>query len=359
MKIENLKVGQVLKNYKELCEILDINIATGNARIKQLKTLAEGVEYHKEGNKFVIDKIIKKVEIMDKRKLGNNNDISKNLRYMILDLLSRHNEQEKYEIGFSKTLIYRHCGMINHNYRNAKGNKKAWAESLNITELAIEECLDYTDDRLSGTLRRACSTLQNTNKALSYRFGYNYILKGKNNEVDTQHTAYQELENIIRDTEYEVMEQMNIRRYEYIYKFGRWNEFKSKVMEILEENYPIYFENIKYYYNALVFNFTSETIEHCKASFEKRFELNTSIAKANVNQYFSESLDGTIKNRHKKIIDSDIFGKNFDSIDDYRGDKIYVPEQKECKDSIIKLEYKQLSFSTIKNHDSDDENIPF
>lgn len=361
MKIENLKVGQTYK-YKELCEVLGIKPTSkaNNSRIAQFKELDTLCKYEKQGHSIIIKKIYtKQGEKMDKRKLGNNNDISKNLRYMILDLLSKNESTESIEIGFSKTLIYRHCGMINHNYRNAKGNRKAWANELNISEIAIEECLDYTDDRLSSTVRRACSTLQNSNKCLDYRMGYNYILKGEGNELDTQHTACQDIQDIIRDTEYKVMEQMNIRRYEYIYKYGRWNEFKTKVMDILRTEYPFEFSDIKYYYNAIVFNFTPSIVEHCKASFEKRFELNLSIAKANVNQHFSDSLDNTIENRHKKIIENNIFGKNFDSIDDYRGDKIYIPEQKMAKDSIIKLETKQLEFKLKSNVDTDDENIPF
>lgn len=368
MKIENLIVGQAYK-YKELCEVLEIESKGGNTKIAQFKELERYCKYSKQGHSIIIDSINTKagekvdnrkiIKDNDKRKLGNNNDISKNLRYMILDLLSRYESKEGVGIGFSKTLLYRHCGMINHNYRNAKGNKKAWANELNISEIAIEECLDYTDDRLSKTLRRACSTLQNSNKALGYRFGYNYILKGDKNEIDTQETADIELEDIIRDTEYEVMKQMNISRYEKVYQFGRWKEFKTKVMDILRTEYPLEFSNIKYYYNTVVFSYTQAIVKDCKKGFEESFGLDSSIAKANVNQYFSKSLDNTIENRHKKVIDKEIFGKNFNSIDDYRGDVIYIPEQKTAKDSIIKLESNQLSFDIDKTIDNDDENIPF
>lgn len=55
MKIENLEVGMVIKNYKELCKLIDEPVKTGEAKQNQINKLAELVEFHKEGNKFIID----------------------------------------------------------------------------------------------------------------------------------------------------------------------------------------------------------------------------------------------------------------------------------------------------------------
>lgn len=79
MKIENLKIGMVIKNYKELCKLLEIKSTTGEAKQNQLKQLAEIVEYHKEGNKFIIDgiddtKVVGKV-LQKKMYYNNNNNI--------------------------------------------------------------------------------------------------------------------------------------------------------------------------------------------------------------------------------------------------------------------------------------------
>lgn len=71
MKIENLEKGMVIKNYKELCKMLEIKTTTGEAKQNQLKELAELVEYHKDGNKFVIDNIEK---LSDVGYLDDNNN---------------------------------------------------------------------------------------------------------------------------------------------------------------------------------------------------------------------------------------------------------------------------------------------
>ena len=57
MKIENLKEGMVIKNYKELCRYLEWNTTTGNAKKSQFKDLERYCKYHKEGQKIVIDEI--------------------------------------------------------------------------------------------------------------------------------------------------------------------------------------------------------------------------------------------------------------------------------------------------------------
>lgn len=78
MDIENLQVGQVLKNYKELCRILKITIKSGYSKICQLKDLNRYISYSKEGNKFIIDEIYDKPKPkVDKRSNGNN----KNSKY--------------------------------------------------------------------------------------------------------------------------------------------------------------------------------------------------------------------------------------------------------------------------------------
>ena len=57
MKIENLSVNQRIKNYKELCNILGIEIKSGNTKKAQFKELERFVRYEKHGNSFLIKEI--------------------------------------------------------------------------------------------------------------------------------------------------------------------------------------------------------------------------------------------------------------------------------------------------------------
>lgn len=354
MKIDNLKEGMILKNYKELCSVLDIPVRKNgnNAYVAQFKELSRYCEYHKEGHKIIIDKLNEEVKPkMDKRSEGNNNDISKNLRYMILHLCHKNKLNDRVEVGFSKTFLYSYCGMINDNYRDSKGNKVAFAQYLNLEQLAVEECFEYTDDRMSRAFRRALVTLTNTNKALGFRYGYNYVFSTLKPHI----TADIDTETIIRDAENKIMKQMKINRYDLIYKYGRWEEFKGKVISILKEEHPLYFKNLKYYYNVIVLNYKESSIERVKKGFEESFGLNSLIAKANVNEYFSKSLDGTIERRHKKILSQD--NENLSEVEIYRKSKNYVKEQKNAKNMIVKDNSKRVDFKALTNSDMDDEYV--
>ena len=57
MKIENLKVGMVIKNYKVLCELLEIPEKDGNSRKCQLQNLERFIRYEKQGFKYIITEI--------------------------------------------------------------------------------------------------------------------------------------------------------------------------------------------------------------------------------------------------------------------------------------------------------------
>ena len=49
MDINNLKKGQVVKNYKEMCLVLQEEIKTGKSKQLQLKDWERYFSYHKEG----------------------------------------------------------------------------------------------------------------------------------------------------------------------------------------------------------------------------------------------------------------------------------------------------------------------
>lgn len=73
MNIENLSEGQVIKNYKELCLLLNEPIKSGKSKNLQLDDWLRYFEYARQGNKYIIEKIYKEpITKEDKRGNGNN-----------------------------------------------------------------------------------------------------------------------------------------------------------------------------------------------------------------------------------------------------------------------------------------------
>ena len=128
MTIQNLKQGQVIKNYKELCKILDIKVGAGNTKLAQLKELERYCKYKKDGNKFVIEEIynnpLAKVDGRGKSAGSRNNykGIYAELAdKLILDYLNSFN---KSVINTTNNVIAEKIGLINHNFRTALYNQE-------------------------------------------------------------------------------------------------------------------------------------------------------------------------------------------------------------------------------------------
>lgn len=73
MKLDNICEGLIVKNYKEMCSLLDEPIKGGDSKKSQLKEWDRYFEYHKDGNKFIIDEIYSECKVKDdNRSYGNN-----------------------------------------------------------------------------------------------------------------------------------------------------------------------------------------------------------------------------------------------------------------------------------------------
>lgn len=360
MKVSNLVVGQILKNYKELCGVLEIEPKSGNTKLSQLKELERHCKYHKEGNKFIIDEIFSEAkEKMDKRREGNNNERAKAIRYLLVNLLNSY--KNDYEtVAFSKYQLLKRLNLINNdNYKNAKLNRKEYAESLEVSELAVNECMELVDNYSINAIKKAIETLRR-NSTLLYKYSYTYVIK-EGTQYYTIHCGEGE-EKLILEAEKEVMEQMNIRSKQKIYEFGRWDEFKYKVKEKLK-CYSI-FKNLNYYYNSFHFTFTAKTVELELNSLHRR-GMNFELANELIKEFWVNKLDDTIENRHnkanEKVFGTPLENMKTDSKKYYKLDENYISDMKKVKNSITDLKHDTVKISEIPNINNIDNesDIPF
>ncbi len=355
MKIENLKEGQVLKNYKELCEVLGIEPKTsGKSRKLQEQEIQRYIAYHLEGRKYKIDQIYsKELEKVDKRTLGNNNDQARCIRYLICNMLSGYKIEQDEVIGFSKALMLKKLFMTNDNYVTAKYSRELYAKALEVETMAVNECLDYIENSSISAIRRAIATLK-SQSVLGYKYSYSWVdHKGVHN-----HCTVLE-ENAIHLMEQEVMAQMRISKKQKIWEYGRWEEFKSRVKNKLLEEYPSLFPKLDYYYYSFHFNYTMEGIQRHMRFMEQKQGMNFEVAKAGVQELWSNSLETTINNRHEKAKEKTPFGNSFKEIENYRKSKKYNSEQTKVKNSIVKLDHPKVELSQQISFNIDNIDVPF
>lgn len=120
MKIENLKEGQVIKNYKELCKVLEIEPKNGGESKKsQLKDIERYIKYEKQGQKFIIIKIYDNPkEKIDKRvnnKGGNNTVFADDIEKLILNMLSKSKDDT---VTIARGQLYKALSMCNNSSKS-------------------------------------------------------------------------------------------------------------------------------------------------------------------------------------------------------------------------------------------------
>lgn len=356
MKIENLKVGQVLKNYKELCEVLGIKPTNkaNNSRIAQFKELERYCKYHKEGHKIIIDEIYsKELEKVDNRKLGNNNEQAKFIRYLLLNQLSGYTLQKHEVIGFSKGLLLRKLNLLNDNYITAKVKREQYAIALEVNKISIDECIEYIDNRSINAVKRAISTLV-SQKVLAYKWSYSWV-----DHKRIHHHADVFEHNAIMEAEFEVMEQMNIRHKGKIFEFGRWNEFKSRVKKYLLEEYSNLFPMLDYYYASFHFHYNIDQLQKHMRYMEQNQGVTYEVAREGVQNLWSKSLDKTIDNYNKNANEQVPFGICPNEKINYRKSESYKTEQMKVKNSIVNQDYPKIEISEQITMNLDQIDIPF
>ena len=111
----------VVKNYKELCGLLGIEIKDGSSKRAQLKDLETLVLFHKSGIKFSIDEIYKIQKIRKDLRLGYKRNYEKyGLRTLNFEEIGVYKIQKDNNIYIGSTVVGFRKRFVEHlrNYNN-------------------------------------------------------------------------------------------------------------------------------------------------------------------------------------------------------------------------------------------------
>lgn len=161
---ERLKPGVVIKNYQELCKILELEKKTGNAKISQLRELERFFSFEKEGQKFIIKKIFDSpLSKSDKR-----------LVYVTLIetlLLDFFISEDRTTIKVTKNKLWQRLGMINQNYVKGerssalmnylKSSDEVIENGWQVYQWHVDKAYQNSRKKLNETTKRAMKSLIN------------------------------------------------------------------------------------------------------------------------------------------------------------------------------------------------------
>ncbi len=217
MNVKNLKKGMIIKNYKELCKLLEIKEKGGDSKKAQFKEMARYFKFTKVGYKFKILKVyLEPLPVDDGRKKGNNTKFRNYIVDGIVDMLAMScdkidmSKENPYVICSYKDIM-ENIGMVNRYFNTANENKEVLAKILNVSlesvEYSMEKLTENNYNRVYTavkSLEQKCWILANT----SY----------KATTIDNQYVIVNpQEEKILLMAEKKTMEVYGIKNYYEIY----------------------------------------------------------------------------------------------------------------------------------------------
>jgi hypothetical protein len=288
----NLKFieNREIKNYVELCKILEVSVKTGTAKMAHLNELARYIQYRKIRNKYHFGDIYETpLDKNDKRSNGNNkihftNDIYK----LILKYLDRHENN----LVVSKTALLKELNMINSKYVYYKYNIPEMHDDYEISYSEIENfytnsyslfnrCLSNVIDMLG----KKSLALVNDNFMISFKTGDNsgFIRLATDEEIkQILHCQKLALDYFNYDSLKDVIIHNN-----------NFDKFNKLVIQYLQEEEN---EQIESYYKVLKFIVKKEDLYNVvmTLSNENEFEL-----KQKLNNDICDRLQNNADKRYK------------------------------------------------------------
>lgn len=298
-KIEKLEVGQVIKNYKQLCEILKIKTKTGGSKITQLDKLQNFISYHKEGNKFIIDEIKSTGAVLiDKRSLGNNTSTSMEIGDIILHKLITEYRGKQINVT-STELLYRMM-LTSKEYKLLLNDSEMYQYFTGIDFKYLNSFVLKVGYQLNRRVESALNRLKNSGYIMYDRKIYlkfkdvdeaEYIKTLESEEekrvfIDSRLLAFRKLNNIRKKENKKIIPDMSV-----IFVYGEYKRFRYLVCDELNKFYDDKCINFWNFYSITTTELAlkivqddikyNKNIEYVKNEFYQLLERNTKEIKDN------------------------------------------------------------------------------
>lgn len=156
MNVSKLEVGMVIKNYKELCNLLGEKVKSGKSKILQLNNFKRYFDYEKIGNSIVINKINEQpsMKIDNRGKKGIYNDL---FQYMFIHLLQKYDGQAI----VSKSKLKGYLGLVNEDYNRGYRNRTIIARDLNVSNEIVNDFFNLNNSNTDRLITTTIKSLEN------------------------------------------------------------------------------------------------------------------------------------------------------------------------------------------------------
>lgn len=276
MEIKNFKIGQVIKNYKELCTLLNEKVKGGDSKKSQLKELERYISYHKDGNKFVIDEIFQDPKEKQDNRINNKGKSAEYIDDLELRLLGEFLTKGKdNNLTIGKSVLLRDVGLVNSNYSYCKQRQEKLANYLDIDKETIYDYYNSVDSMVVNNLEKALKNLSNEkiidldtttivckNKLIGVEYKHQTYIDEFDEEIERitpvansdiiYEEATDEEKDIILKVEGELLDKMKVKRVTDLFATGRIKEYYNECYKQIRKelkDFNFYFKAYKITYN--------------------------------------------------------------------------------------------------------------
>lgn len=227
--------GKEFKNYRHLCEVLEVKSTTGNAKKAQIKELERYFKLEKgKGYRLIVGEIYNTPK---EKEINRRNDIyGEMLQLAIMDYLIN---SKRSKTTATRNYLLGQVEMINHNYRLCSNNRKKFAQYTNIDIDIINDFFNISNGNFRRILERSLDELEDKS-IIKYK-----IVTIINDSENRERKATDEEIELILECEKIVLNEMEYSKKSEVRVSGKWNQFNKKVKELLSEE-----SDINYYYSS-------------------------------------------------------------------------------------------------------------
>lgn len=332
----------IIKNYKELCKLLNLKETTnGITKKAQLKLLETWCNYHKEGNKFIIDEIFNEQKIpeisLNEVIKSRNNKYIRPLANIIIEYLY-NNPKDIRNVPLSR--LFTMLGITNKNYIDCNYYRKELSQLYDIRLASIYYFYNNTKLEFKNIIERCLNNLK-SRRVLNW---YKTIMI-RDSKTGQLYKADEDTEKLIITTEKQALEYMNLNNmYEVVnnkYNLKKFNEIVYKEL------------GIDYFYTYdLVIGSQALRIEYLNVMKEKQIlnELILGRTKDIFNKdkykYYIEDYnklnDILIDIANKEFVKDKLIEKHIENINNYKKENKELDKEYNIKKEEIKDKYKDI-----------------
>lgn len=245
---EVLVIGESIKNYKELCKRLDVNVCTGNQKKAQEKEFRRYFDWERVGYKYIITQIYPEPLPKDNglKSKGNNNIYTKSIEVILLDFLSK---TPGYTYTMGRKEWWRMLGMVNEKFASID-NEELKSLSNVITNWEISNFYARSYTNLNKILTSALNSLQRQ-RLIEWEQETIIAMTDQFGETVYHPATDEEKKNIMSMERYVLTEIFDYVSIIQVICRNQQEEFYNKVGKLIQKEYEwsYYFKRIKILYN--------------------------------------------------------------------------------------------------------------